>query len=255
MKNCKFCVVLAAVMLLMFCEISSAAEFTSYFRIAREYAEDSEKAIQTWTGKEITVEGNVLVSGPDNNQNLVIGLAAESVTLPFKNVVYGFIFSGVPEESSAITKGYKVRVSGKVTEIKKELWDNDNVLTITAEASKLIQAQAAEFTHFFRIPDDADMNYEAAQRTWMGKRINIEGQILNLHVDNERNYIAVNLYAKSRILPSIDEVGYMFFFVNPSDEVRNLKEGQTVRASGKVYSIDKSDKVLMIGLDSSLLLF
>ena len=255
MKSCRFCAVLAVSIMLLSCSFSYAAEFTSYFRIAREYAEDSVKAIQTWTGREITVEGNVLVSGPNEEGNLVIGLAAESVTLPFKHVVYGFIFSGVPEESSMIMQGQKVRLSGKVTEIEKGLADDDNVLTITAESSKLVQAQAAEFTHFFRIPDDADMNYEAAKRTWMGKRINIEGQILHLHVDDERNFIAVNLYAKSRILPSIDEVGYMFFFVAPPEEVRNLKEGQTVRISGKIFEINKGNKILMIELDSSLLLF
>lgn len=255
MKSCRFCAVLAVSIMLLSCSFSYAAEFTSYFRIAREYAEDSVKAVQTWTGREITVEGNILVSGPNEEGNLVIGLAAESVTLPFKHVVYGFIFSGVPEESSMITQGQKVRISGKVTEIEKGLADDDNVLTITAESSKLVQAQAAEFTHFFRIPDDADRDYETAKRVWTGKRINIEGQILNIHKDNDGKFVAVNLYAKSRILPSIDEVGYMFFFLGMPEEVVRLKDGQTVRISGKVYSIDKSDKVLMIGLDSSLLLF
>ena len=237
------------------CRSAGAAQFSSYFRIAKDYATNEEEARKTWIGKEISIEGNVLVSGPNEEGNLVVALAAESLTLSYDVVVYAFMFDGVPEESAIIEKGHKVRITGTLKEIEKEFWDQKNVLDITVSSSKLVQAQTEDFTHFFRIPDYADRDYDAAKRMWLGKRINIEGQVFRTHLDNERRFIAVELYAKTRILSSIDEVGYIFFINGIPDEVAALKEGQTVRISGKVDSITKDDRVLITGLVSSLLLF
>ena len=255
MKFSKLCVLTAVLLAVLSCRGAVAAQYFSYFRIARDYAANEEEARKTWIGKEISIEGNVLVSGPNGEGNLVVGLAAESLTLSYDAVVYAFLFEGVPEESVMIEKGRKVRITGTVTEIEKEFWDQKNVLNITAVSSKLVQAQTEEFTHFFRIPDDADRDYDAAKRMWLGKRISLEGQVFRTHLDDERRFIAVELYAKTRILSSIDEVGYVFFINGIPDEAAALKAGQTVRISGKVDSITKDGRVLLTGLVSSLLLF
>ncbi len=247
---------MAAVLLaVLSCRSAGAAQFSSYFRIAKDYATNEEEARKTWIGKEISIEGNVLVSGPDRNGNLVVGLAAESLTLSYDVVVYTFLFEGVPEESVMIEQWQKVRISGTITEITKEFWDQKNVLDITVSSSKLVQAQTEDFTHFFRIADDADRDYDAAKRMWLGKRINIEGQVVEIRPNSELGYIAVILYGQPRILPSIDEVGYIFFINGIPDEAAALKAGQTVRISGKVDSITKNGRVLITNLVSSLLLF
>ena len=151
-----------------------------------------------------------------------------------------------------------MRISGKVQtmEINKNLGDeNKDSFVIELVSPRLIQAEATEFTHFFRIPDDADRDFEATKRTWLGKRINIEGQILNLQIKHENNFIAVHLYAKTRVLSSINEVGYLFFFNGIPEEIAELKEGQKVRISGKIYEIVKEDQFIITSLKSSLLLF
>ena len=151
-----------------------------------------------------------------------------------------------------------MRISGKVQtmEINKNLGDeNKDSFVIELVSPRLIQAEATEFTHFFRIPDDADRDFEATKRTWLGKRISIEGQVLNSQINHEYNYIVVSLYAQTRILSSTNEVGYMFFFNGIPEEAAELKEGQKVRISGKIIEIVKGDKVIITSLASSLLLF
>ena len=97
MKFSKFYVLMTAVLLVLSsCSGVWAAQFSSYFKIARDYAANEEEARKTWIGKEISIEGNVLVSGPNGDGNLVVALAAESLTLSYDVVVYGFIFDGIP---------------------------------------------------------------------------------------------------------------------------------------------------------------
>ncbi|MBR1486261.1 MAG: hypothetical protein IJ597_03300 [Synergistaceae bacterium] len=124
MKNIKV-VILSIVGVLLLCSVACAIEALPYFKISREYADNSFKARQVWLNKEICISGevveNVISDGGDTVIVLSDGNNGQDTIGKYNTVMYFFRFNGVSQDAKFLQKGQWIKLAGKIEDIETQI--------------------------------------------------------------------------------------------------------------------------------------
>ena len=257
----KSIIVFTSLLVLFVCTAANALEVTPYFKIAQEYSANPQKTMRKWINKDICIEAVISSIGVNAKGGAFIMFHEKATNLPIEFVAYGFHFRSIPEKVKALREGQKVKLRGKITEIK--MLDDPRVeqLMITAEPSFLLRAyspppEKENIASTIDIPMLYEMNPKAAESKYLGQEITIEGIIAEISIidddGNEARYgnALVSIIEERNIL-SHPKIGYFFIFNGTPRKIADLEKGNKIKIRGIVEDIELNETGHLIILSSS----